>query len=237
MTIRPGLAHYRGALGANGLHHHHAVQVLISRGEPLIVGDAQGNEVECLAAVTPADIPHTIVRGVVDGEMLHAARESVYGSALEALVPEPHSAASWGQAGARLLELGVAGEWWRAGDRLNSPVAMPFRHPALVASMQLLPDLLAAGPVRLREVAAAAGISESRLGHLFAEQLGLPFRAYVRWLRLSRAVEFIARGSSLTEAAHLSGFSDSAHLNRVCHRSFGLAPTALTERIKFTVVE
>lgn len=59
--------------------------------------------------------------------------------------------------------------------------------------------------------AARAGLSVDRMSHLFVEQTGLPFRTYVLWLRISRAVELYAQGSSLTEAAHDAGFADSAH--------------------------
>ena len=42
------------------------------------------------------------------------------------------------------------------------------------------------------------------------------------------ALEAYAAGQSLTEAAHLAGFSDSAHFSRVFKRTFGLPATTLT---------
>ena len=75
--------------------------------------------------------------------------------------------------------------------------------------------------------AARAGLSVDRMSHLFVEQTGLPFRTYVLWLRISRAVELYARGSSLTEAAHDAGFADSAHFSRTFRRMFGVAAAAL----------
>jgi AraC-like DNA-binding protein len=83
------------------------------------------------------------------------------------------------------------------------------------------------GQVSLADAVAVAGISASRLRHLFVEQTGLPFKTYLLWLRLTRAVERIAAGVSLTEAAHDAGFSDSAHLSRTFRRMFGVAPAAL----------
>ena len=35
------------------------------------------------------------------------------------------------------------------------------------------------------------------------------------------------RGASLTEAAHLAGFADSAHLSRTFRAMFGVAPSLL----------
>ncbi len=83
------------------------------------------------------------------------------------------------------------------------------------------------GPVGLSDAVAVSGLSASRLRHLFVEQTGLPFKTFLLWLRLTRAVEGYAAGASLTEAAHEAGFSDSAHLSRTFRRMFGVAPANL----------
>ncbi len=79
----------------------------------------------------------------------------------------------------------------------------------------------------LRDVADLVGLSPGRTRHLFVEQTGLPFRTYVLWMRLLRALEVFAGGASLTEAAHRAGFSDSAHLSRTFHRMFGVVAASL----------
>lgn len=83
------------------------------------------------------------------------------------------------------------------------------------------------GTLGLADAVPVAGLSSSRLRHLFVEQTGLPFKTYLLWLRLSRALALVAAGSPLTAAAHEAGFSDSAHLSRTFRRMFGVAPTAL----------
>jgi len=88
-------------------------------------------------------------------------------------------------------------------------------------------DLNLNGRPTLSEAAAAGHISPSRLTHLFTDEVGIPFRSYVLWLRLRRVAEMVADGSNLTEAAISSGFSDSSHLSRVFKDNFGLAPSAL----------
>lgn len=82
----------------------------------------------------------------------------------------------------------------------------------------------------LDAAARAAGVflSPSRLRHLFVEQTGLPFKTFMLWQRLTRAIDAYADGQSLTEAAHDAGFSDSAHFSRVFRRTFGLPATTLT---------
>lgn len=82
-------------------------------------------------------------------------------------------------------------------------------------------------PLSLADVATVAGLSPSRARHLFVEQTGLPFRTYLLWLRVTKAVEIFASGRSLTEAAHEAGFSDSAHLSRTFRRMFGLPAASL----------
>jgi AraC-like DNA-binding protein len=82
-------------------------------------------------------------------------------------------------------------------------------------------------PISLSDALAVAGLSASRLRHLFVEQTGLPFKTYLLWLRLTRAVEVVAGGASLTQAAHEAGFSDSAHFSRTFRRMFGVPAAAL----------
>ena len=95
---------------------------------------------------------------------------------------------------------------------------------------RVIDHALAHPELSLDRAAAGAGVylSPSRLRHLFVEQTGLAFKTYMLWQRLVRALEAYAVGASLTEAAHLAGFSDSAHFSRVFKRTFGLPATTLT---------
>jgi AraC-like DNA-binding protein len=88
-------------------------------------------------------------------------------------------------------------------------------------------EQLERGPVSLADLAGLGGLSAGRLRHLFVEQTGLPFKTYVLWLRLMKALEVAAAGESLTNAAHAAGFADSAHFSRTFRRMFGIAPAGL----------
>ena len=81
-------------------------------------------------------------------------------------------------------------------------------------------------PLTLAEVGRACGLSAGRLRHLFVQETGVSFRAFLLWERLNRAMSLAMQGVSLTEAAHAANFSDSAHLTRTCRRMFGFAPSA-----------
>ena len=76
-------------------------------------------------------------------------------------------------------------------------------------------------------VAKRVGASESRLMHLFREQVGVPLRRYTLWLRLRHLLFCVAAGDNLTHAAHAAGFADSAHFARVFSSMFGVPPSSL----------
>jgi AraC family transcriptional regulator len=82
-------------------------------------------------------------------------------------------------------------------------------------------------PVSLADAAAAATLSPSRFRHLFVQETGTSFRAYLLWLRINVAIEAAMAGASWTEAAHEAGFADSSHLTRTHKRMFGIEPTAI----------
>lgn len=81
--------------------------------------------------------------------------------------------------------------------------------------------------VSLRLAATRLGLSPGRARHLFVQQTGLPFRTYLLWQRLMRALELFVGGASLTDAAHGAGFADSAHLSRTFRRMFGINAASL----------
>ena len=64
-------------------------------------------------------------------------------------------------------------------------------------------------------------LSESRLTHLFKEQVGIPLRRYLLWQKLSIALMELSKGGSFTDAAYYAGFSDSAHMSRTYRRMYG----------------
>lgn len=80
---------------------------------------------------------------------------------------------------------------------------------------------------RAREVANWLAISESRFLHLVKAELGIAWRPYLLWRRLLCAVQAVKHGQNATEAAHLAGFSDSAHLSRTIKSTFGMTSKQL----------
>ena len=77
-------------------------------------------------------------------------------------------------------------------------------------------------PARSAEaLAREAGLSSSRLQHLFTLEVGVPFRRYRAWLRMRRAIAVAATGATFTQAAHAAGFADQAHFAHDFRKTFG----------------
>lgn len=76
------------------------------------------------------------------------------------------------------------------------------------------------------ELAEQLALSESRFLHLFKAELQTTVRKYLLWLRTGDGVRMVVEGASITEAAHATGFTDSAHFARVFKQMFGLTLSA-----------
>ena len=81
--------------------------------------------------------------------------------------------------------------------------------------------------ISLESAAASAFLSPSRFAHLFKQQVGLPFRRYMLWRKLTRAMLAIGREGTITAAAHASDFADAAHLTRTFYQMFGMPPSVM----------
>ncbi|WP_437504127.1 helix-turn-helix domain-containing protein [Sorangium sp. So ce1099] len=84
------------------------------------------------------------------------------------------------------------------------------------------PDRPALGPL-----AAAEGLSRSRLSHLFHDAFGHPLRDYVTFLRVMTAVRALVDGAAPAQAALAGGFHDQAHLARAIVATLGRTPGAI----------
>lgn len=92
-------------------------------------------------------------------------------------------------------------------------------------------------PVSCRDVADAVFLSQSRFSHLFRQQVGMTFAAYLIYQRLLYVYTRILAGSSITEAALEAGFSSSTHFAEVNRRVFGLSASSITKNLEFIKVQ
>ena len=117
--------------------------------------------------------------------------------------------------------------WDLALGLLEGPPLSARRLDARVSTvLDLLKGAFLSAPTAA-DLAEAVGLSEGRLVHPFNEQVGIPLRRYILWLRLRHVFYFRTLGHSLTAAAHEAGFADSAHLSRTFRGMFGMPPSVL----------
>lgn len=91
--------------------------------------------------------------------------------------------------------------------------------------------------VTCQDVADAVHLSQSRFSHLFREQVGMTFAAYLIYQRILYVYTRMLRGTSITEAALEAGFSSSAHFADVNRRVFGISASTITQDLEFIKVQ
>lgn len=72
--------------------------------------------------------------------------------------------------------------------------------------------------------------SQAHCSHWLQQCIGVPLRKLILWYKLRRAMESLSDARPATELAHAAGFADSAHLSRICLRTFGLNPSQANDR-------
>ncbi len=233
-----GRALYVGPAFNTEVHAHHAVQVCLALHGRMRLRSGPGAKwASRTAAVIPSDVPHqldgcgsTVALLYLDPES-DTAGNLLQGYISAGIAPLPQRMARGFSQARRMMEHCIPE---KSDDLLEAVVralvpggsAPRTREPRLARAL----TLLRAAPdhrVAVVEVARAAGLSASRLAHLFRAQTGLPIRRDCLWLRLGDGLRELARGVSATEAAHAAGFADSAHFTRTCRRMLGITPSLL----------
>jgi AraC family transcriptional regulator len=227
-------------------HSHHAIQIVITMtGEAGIC--AAGEEWRSgRGIIVPPDIEHSYAGQGALGAMIFIDPESTEGTWLGStighrmtIVPETRVAPA-AQALRTFCESAFAsmdvGELVRAMVESLCAGAAPARQQD--PRIRKVLDMIAASEdLRISLESAAAGVflSPSRFQHLFKQQVGLPFRRYMLWRKVTRAMVAIARERTLSAAAQTSDFADAAHLTRTFHQMFGLPPSLLMQGELFVV--
>ncbi len=79
----------------------------------------------------------------------------------------------------------------------------------------------------LKTVAEKIDLSCSRYSRLFSESMGVSFRKYRQWSQLSQFYSCYRSVGNLTDAALLSGYTDSSHLSNAFKNIFGVSPSKI----------
>jgi AraC-like DNA-binding protein len=234
-------------IGRNGghaaTHAHHAIQLTFALDGPQarfrLRGGASPSWTERGNAAVMPNRPHefdgcggAIAHIFIEPETPQGHRlAQLFGARDISPLPAPLVAPAQEALGARYRRRASDDALVAASREIVAVLTGPLPHQSAVSPrVAVALDVIAArftSSVSLREVAAAVNLSPSRLRHLFVQETGTTYRAYVLWLRINHAVRAMVRGSSWTIAAHEAGFADSAHLSRTFRRMFGVSPAML----------
>lgn len=77
---------------------------------------------------------------------------------------------------------------------------------------------------KVADVAEYVCLSESRLRHLFKQQVGQPIQNFIMWMKVVDSLNMILQGRQLSQSAIDAGFWDSSHMNRSYKELIGLPP-------------
>jgi len=207
-------ASWRGDIGDGTFHRHFAAQAVIAD-RAVRVLDLNGRYVQAECVLIDPLVTHRIEAGrnalliyVEPGKHIDAIAEGLLGCV--------RSASSFA-----MLSSPERYRFWAAW--LTKPPSV--RHvtdPRLTAALAHIESALVFGAVPLQTAAARAGLSPDRFRHLFAEELGFPYKRYVLWRRLRLATLEVMSGHDVTTASHAAGFSDAAHFARTLRSTFGV---------------
>ncbi|HEY0156593.1 MAG TPA: AraC family transcriptional regulator [Thermoanaerobaculia bacterium] len=101
------------------------------------------------------------------------------------------------------------------------------------ASVRVAREYLEAGagrPLRLADVAVAAGVDPAYLSRAFRRCAGTTMGAWLRSLRARRAADLLSSSRMpLADVALSTGFADQSHFCRVFRTEYGVTPRRFRE--------
>ncbi|MEB4208340.1 helix-turn-helix transcriptional regulator [Mycobacterium sp. 94-17] len=245
--LGPGRLMVAGGFSDLALHHHPAVQITVGgHGALSVTGDGDAHDV-CRLVVIASGARHAVRSDSGSQALtLYLGLQTPQGSALNTLARK-HD---------RLPGIWIVDD----GTRLATATAAVLADDGPDAAAAFLIDSLCGaqdGPrsvhpqlrqaievvasrvpehVDVASVAGAVALSPDYLGRLCKQQTGVSLSATIRWERLVAAIGHLLDGRSVTDAAHLAGFADGSHANKVCWEMTGATPSELADAVKKALI-
>lgn len=219
-------------------HSHHAIQIVVAIDGDMAMMGARGDWWTGRGIIVRHDVEHSYDGKGALGAMIFVDPESSEGVWLQTaltdditVVPEARTSVC---AGALRTFVEKPFEAMEIGDLIRHCVlslcagAPPSRRldervTKVLTAIQASDDLR----MSIEDAAAMAFLSPSRFAHLFKQQVGLPFRRYMLWRKLTRAMLAIGKERTIAAAAHAADFADAAHLTRTFYQMFGIPPSVM----------
>lgn len=206
---------WSGLVGDAVSHRHFAAQAVFSD-EPVSVIDAKGDRLDGHCLLIEPDTLHRLFPG-------HSAELWFIEPTIGFGPPDEIKTRLSGRSPTFVAE-GRGPTFWRNWLTRGSCKELDAR---VVRALSSIDRLMPTGVVRLSNAAKESGLSLGRFRHLFAEEVGMPFQRYILWRRMRVAFDSLGSGTSVTDAAHAAGFSDSAHFARTIKTMFGVRASDL----------
>jgi AraC-like DNA-binding protein len=219
-------------------HAHHAIQIVIGVEGAMAIAAENGEWRSGRGIIVRADVQHSYNGQGAYGAMLFVDPESIEGRWLRSsltedvtVVPEPRldgcivQLRTFAERPFESMEIGTLIRHCVQSLCAGSPPArrLDSRVSAVLRAIRTSDDLR----FSLEAAAATVFLSPGRFAHLFKQQVGLPFRRYMLWRKLTRAVLAIGREGTIAAAAHAADFADAAHLTRTFYQMFGIPPSVM----------
>jgi AraC-like DNA-binding protein len=234
------------SVGIVPAHSHHAIQIVITMHGEAAVADEEGVWRAGRGIIVPPNLVHSYSAQGSYGAMLFVDPDSIEGNWLRStianritIVPDSRVSSAAGalhtfcESPLESMDVGSLVRYLVESLCAGAP---PSRRldPRVT---QVLDAIAASADLRLSLERAASSVflSATRFQHLFKQQVGLPFRRYILWRKVTRAMLTIARERTLAAAAQESDFADAAHLTRTFQQMFGLPPSLLMQGELFVI--
>lgn len=219
-------------------HEHHAIQIVVAVEGTIGIQGKRGDWRMAPGVIVRPDVVHSYNGNGAVGAMIFVDPESAEGVWLKTslrnditIVPEARIARCTAELRTFLdsplegLEIGSLLQHCVHALCAGAPPTrrLDQRVTKVLSAIRISDELR----ISIEDAAAMAFLSPSRFAHLFKQQVGLPFRRYMLWRKLTRAMLVIGRERTIATAAHEADFADAAHLTRTFYQMFGLPPSVM----------
>jgi AraC-like DNA-binding protein len=235
--LGPGRLMVAGGFSDLAPHHHPAVQITVGGRGPLAVTRGGETRDVCRLVVVPSGARHAVRAESESGALtLYLGLQTPQAVALNTKARQGvwvvDDAESLATTTATLLDTdgpGAAADFLvdqLCGTQQPLPV-----HPQLRQAIEIVSSRMPEH-IDVTSAAGAVALSPDYLGRLCKQQTGVSFSATIRWQRLVAAMSYLLDGHSVTDAAHLAGFADGSHANKVCWEMTGATPRELADAVR-----
>lgn len=232
LIITNGVFLFIGSVFDTTPHQHHAIQIILSIGDKFRV-QLENKIIHSKAIIIDSNIEHRLT-GKNDTQIsLLIEPESLYGKAITSNILYKKNVLIFDYTLPNIFYAQLKNYVLSKHTHIEDIIDLIFNYLNISISSLKEIDERVKTVVRIIKksdqkqfticnLANYVYLSESRLQHLFKEQIGISIKRYLLWSKMVDAIRIIANNNNFTFAAHKAGFADSAHISRTCKRMFGI---------------